>query len=47
MTGTSTFFRLYTKNSKVHPLMFESLRLCVAGAEKLREDVRYDLKKKF
>ena len=47
MTGTSTFFRLYTKNSKVHPLMFESLRLCVAGAEKLREDVRYDFKKKF
>ena len=47
MTGTSTFFRLYTKNTKVHPLMFESLRLCVAGAEKLREDVRYDFKKKF
>ncbi len=47
MTGTSTFFRLYTKNTKVHPLMFESLRLTVAGAEKLREDVRYDFKKKF
>ena len=27
--------------------MFESLRLTVAGAEKLREDVRYDFKKKF
>ena len=47
MTGTSTFFRLYTKNSKVHPLMFESLRLTVAGAEKLRADVRADFKKKF
>ena len=47
MTGTSTFFRLYTKNTKVHPLMFESLRLTVAGAEKLREDVRYEFKKKF
>ena len=47
MTGTSTFFRLYTKNTKVHPLMFESLRLIVAGAEKLREDVRYEFKKKF
>ena len=45
MTGTSTFFRLYTKNTKVHPLMFESLRLVVAGAEKLREDVRADLKR--
>ena len=47
MTGTSTFFRLYTKNTKVHPLMFESLRLTVAGAEKLRENVRYEFKKKF
>lgn len=47
LTGTSTFFRLYTKNTKVNPLMFESLRLTVAGAEKLREDVRIDFKKKF
>ena len=47
LTGTSTFFRLYTKNSKVNPLMFESLRLTVAGAEKLREDVRFEFKKKF
>ncbi|PLY06544.1 MAG: acyl-[ACP]--phospholipid O-acyltransferase [Arcobacter sp.] len=47
MCGTSTFFRLYTKNSKVHPLMFESLRLTVAGAEKLREDVKLEFKKKF
>ncbi|MCP4969867.1 MAG: acyl-[ACP]--phospholipid O-acyltransferase [Arcobacter sp.] len=47
MCGTSTFFRLYTKNSKVHPLMFESLRYTVAGAEKLREDVRLEFKKKF
>lgn len=47
LTGTSTFYRLYTKNPKVHPLMFDSLRLIVAGAEKLREDVRVDFKKKF
>lgn len=47
MCGTSTFYRLYTKNSKVHPLMFESIKLAVAGAEKLREDVRYAFKKKF
>lgn len=47
MCGTSTFFRLYTKNSKVNPLMFESLRLSVAGAEKLRADVRTDFKNKF
>lgn len=47
MFGTSTFYRLYAKNSKIHPLMFESLRLCVSGAEKLREDVRLEFKKRF
>ena len=47
MCGTSTFFRLYTKNPKVNKLMFDSLRLVVAGAEKLRDDVRVDFKKKF
>ncbi len=47
MCGTSTFFRLYTKNTKIHHLMFDSLRLVVAGAEKLREDVRFEFKKRF
>ncbi|MDY3203979.1 MAG: acyl-[ACP]--phospholipid O-acyltransferase [Arcobacter sp.] len=47
MCGTSTFFRLYAKNQKIHPLMFESLRLVVAGAEKLREDVKFEFKKRF
>ncbi len=47
MCGTSTFFRLYTKNPKLNPLMFESLRLIVAGAEKLRVDVRNDFKNRF
>jgi len=47
MCGTSTFFRLYTKNRKVNPLMFDSLRLTIAGAEKLRTDVKDDFKKKF
>ena len=45
MTGTSTFYRLYTKNPKVHPLMFETLRYTVAGAEKLRDDVRVEFKR--
>lgn len=45
--GTSTFFRLYIRNQKIHPLMFESLRLVVAGAEKLREDVKVEFKKRF
>jgi len=47
MCGTSTFYRLYAKNTKIHPLMFESLRLVVSGAEKLREDVKIDFKKRF
>jgi acyl-[acyl-carrier-protein]-phospholipid O-acyltransferase/long-chain-fatty-acid--[acyl-carrier-protein] ligase len=45
--GTSTFFRLYTKNSKVLPLMFESLRIVVAGAERLSPNVRDAFKLKF
>ncbi|MFT5417865.1 MAG: acyl-[acyl-carrier-protein]-phospholipid O-acyltransferase, partial [Gammaproteobacteria bacterium] len=47
MFGTSTFFRLYTKNSRVLPLMFESLRIVVAGAEKLSPNVRDTFKLKF
>jgi len=47
MFGTSTFFRLYTKNKKVHPLMFDSLRLAVSGAEKLNPEVRTAFNQKF
>ena len=45
--GTSTFFRLYARNPRVHPLMFESLRLVVAGAEKLANDVREAFRMRF
>ncbi len=47
MLGTSTFFRLYTKNAKVKREMFESLRLIVAGAEKLSQKVREDFRNRF
>ena len=47
MFGTSTFFRLYTKNKKVEASMFKSLRFIVAGAEKLDDKVRHEFKKKF
>ena len=47
LCGTSTFLRLYAKNSRVHPLMFDSLRLVVAGAEKLAADVRDSFKLRF
>lgn len=47
MFGTSTFLRLYAKNKKVHPLMFDSIRLIVAGAEKLSPEVKEAFKHKF
>ncbi|MBL1140537.1 MAG: acyl-[ACP]--phospholipid O-acyltransferase [Proteobacteria bacterium] len=45
--GTSTFLRLYIKNRRIHPLMLESLRIVIAGAEKLSPDVREAFKLKF
>jgi len=47
MLGTSTFFRLYSKNPKLKKEMFKSLRLVVAGAEKLSQKVRDEFEKKF
>lgn len=47
MCGTSTFLRLYCRNHKVQPLMLDSLRVVVAGAEKLSEDVRTAFQLKF
>lgn len=45
--GTSTFFRLYTRNRKLHPLMFQRVRMVIAGAEKLKADVKEAFKMKF
>ncbi len=45
--ATATFFRLYTRNKKLHPLMFKNLRMVIAGAEKLPKEIRDDFKKKF
>jgi len=45
--ATATFLRLYTRNSKLHPLMFQHLRLVVAGAEKLPQEIREAFKQKF
>jgi acyl-[acyl-carrier-protein]-phospholipid O-acyltransferase/long-chain-fatty-acid--[acyl-carrier-protein] ligase len=47
MCATSTFLRLYTKNKRVHPLMFGSLKMVIAGAEKLSKTVRDEFKQKF
>lgn len=45
--GTSTFFRLYVKSKKLHPLMFQNVRMVIAGAEKLKADVKEAFKMKF
>jgi acyl-[acyl-carrier-protein]-phospholipid O-acyltransferase/long-chain-fatty-acid--[acyl-carrier-protein] ligase len=47
LCSTSTFLRLYTRNQRIHPLMLESLRLVVAGAERLSPDVREAFALKF
>ncbi|WP_150539009.1 acyl-[ACP]--phospholipid O-acyltransferase [Actinobacillus vicugnae] len=45
--GTSTFFRLYTRNKKLHPLMFQNVRMVISGAEKLKADVKEAFRLKF
>ncbi len=47
MFGTSTFFRLYNRNKKLNPLMFKSIRMIVAGAEKLKPEIKDAFKQKF
>lgn len=45
--GTSTFFRLYTKNKKVTKEMFESIKYAVAGGEKLNLNTKNEFEAKF
>ena len=45
--ATATFYRLYARNRKIHPLMFDSLRLVIAGAEKLPSEIREIFHKRF
>ena len=45
--GTATFYRLYSRNQKLEPSMFESLRLIIAGAEKLNETARNAFESRF
>jgi acyl-[acyl-carrier-protein]-phospholipid O-acyltransferase / long-chain-fatty-acid--[acyl-carrier-protein] ligase len=47
LCGTSTFLRLYVRSSKIHPLMLQSLRIVVAGAERLAPEVREGFALKF
>ena len=45
--GSSTFFGLYIRAKKLHSLMFSSIRMAIAGAEKLSPQVRQAFKDKF
>ena len=47
LVGTPTFLRMYTISKKVSVDSMQSLRLVVAGAEKLRSEVRKGFEKKF
>ncbi len=47
MAATSTFLNFYCRNHRLHPLLFKSLRLVIAGAEKLSPQVRDAFKQKF
>ncbi|QKF64111.1 acyl-[ACP]--phospholipid O-acyltransferase [Campylobacter corcagiensis] len=47
MFGTSTFYRLYIKQRKLAPAMFDTLRYAVAGGEKLNSDVKKEFRLKF
>jgi len=47
LCGTTTFLRLYNKNKRVHPLMLDSLRIVIAGAERLNPEIRDNFSLKF
>lgn len=47
LCGTSTFLRLFASNRKVHPLILDSLRVVVSGAERLNPEVRQAFEAKF
>ena len=45
--ATSTFLRLFNKNRRIHPLMLDSLRIIVAGAERLTPEIQDSFSLKF
>ncbi|MCE0495040.1 acyl-[ACP]--phospholipid O-acyltransferase [Vibrio salinus] len=47
MCATSTFLRMYQRNKKIKPLMLNSLRVIVSGAEKLDKAVKEAFQAKF
>lgn len=47
LCATSTFLRMFNRHPRVHSLMLDSLRIVVAGAERLAPEVRSDFQCKF
>jgi len=47
LCGTSSFFRLYNRHPKLQPLLLQSLRLAIAGAEKLQPEVALQFRERF
>lgn len=47
LMGTPTFLRAFSVNRWVHPMCFDYMRFIIAGAEKLRDDMRESFKLKF
>ncbi len=47
MCSTSTFLGLFTRNARLHPLLLSSLRMVVAGAERLNPGVRAAFEQRF
>ena len=45
--GSSTFLRLYVQDKNINPLMLDSLRMVIAGAEKLQKNVEKGFRLKF
>ncbi|RTE66287.1 MFS transporter [Amphritea opalescens] len=45
--ATSTFLRLYTRTKKLHPLMLQTIRVAVAGAERLDPAVKQAFEARF
>lgn len=47
LCGPTTFLRLYTRDKRIHPTLLASLRVVLAGAERLNRDVREAFGLKF
>lgn len=47
MCATSTLLGIYARNPKIDRVMFESIRIVVAGAEKLKNEVKENFMLKF